>query len=142
VSGLIPWLSAGAAVVAALAAIARWRVAKQHNKVLLRQQAVLEQQLAETREARADSKTVDVRILDLAAAGESDTYVNFSANLVNYGTRQCRCQVVAHVRGEAVECPPQTFDLIPNEAPSMLRVIVPSPQLGDLMAECNNETTL
>ncbi len=139
---LIPWISTGAAVVAALAAIARWRVARQHNKVLLRQQAVLEEQLVEARAARAQSKPVDVQILDLTPGGGSGDYVDFNMYLVNHGTRQCRCTVTAQVAGEAVVCGPARVDLIPNRPPELVRVIVPRPRLGDLMSECNNETTL
>jgi hypothetical protein len=110
--------------------------------VLRRQQAILEQQLAEIREARAQSKPVDVQVLDLIPAGGGGTYVDFILKLVNYGTRQCRCKVTARVGGEAVDCQPAVLDLVANDPPQPLRVLVPKPELGDLMAECNNETTL
>src|SRR5207247_1506498 len=41
-----------------------------------------------------------------------------------------------------VPCSPGIADLIPNEPPKLIRVLVPRPQLGDLVPQFNNATTL
>jgi hypothetical protein len=84
----------------------------------------------------------DIRFLELQPTGGGIGYVDFRAQVANYGTQQCRCEMTARVGNEAVECQPQTLDLIPNAPPDGARVIVPRPQLGDLVAQFNNETTL
>ena len=84
----------------------------------------------------------DLRILELVPAGGADGLVDFSAELANYGSQQCRCEMTAHVGDQAVECRPSRLDLAPNTAPQVVRVIVPRPQLGDLVPQFNNDTTL
>jgi hypothetical protein len=137
---VIAWVSVIAAVVVAITGIALWLSERENSKTLRRQQATLEQQLAEAREAREQSKPVDLRILELTAAGGGGDYVDFNLSLANYRSRQSRCNVIAHVAGEALRCHPAVLDLIPSTPPSLVRVLVPRAQLGELVSECNNET--
>jgi hypothetical protein len=84
----------------------------------------------------------DVRILELKSTGGSGGQVHFSVHIANYGTQQCRCEMSARVGGETVDCRPPTLDLMPNSPPEVVQVLVPRPQLGDLVPQFNNETTL
>jgi hypothetical protein len=84
----------------------------------------------------------DVRILDLHSTGGAPDHVHFSAHVVNYGTRQCRATITARVGDEPVTCHPDSLDLIPNEPPQLVRVMVPRPELGELVPQFNHETTL
>jgi hypothetical protein len=84
----------------------------------------------------------DVRILELKSTGGSEPSVNFTADIANYGTQPCRCEVTATVGDEAVQCQPAKLDLNPNTDPKSFRVLVPRPGLGDLVPQFNNETTL
>jgi hypothetical protein len=84
----------------------------------------------------------DVRIVELHAAGGGPGYIDFSVHVANYGTQQCRAEFAARIGPEPLECRPTVRDLIPNTPPEYVRVIVPRPALGELMSECNNETTL
>jgi hypothetical protein len=86
--------------------------------------------------------SVDLRILDLKSTGGGSTYVDFSLDLANYGGRQCRCTMAARIGDVEVQCLPQTLDLIPNTPPQNVRVLVPRPELGDLVAQFGHETTL
>jgi hypothetical protein len=122
--------------------VARLRTERDWNKVLRSQNLVLEQQLVETRAARAESRAVDVQILRLTSGGGGSNYVDFNMRLVNYGKRQTECHVAARVTGKAAACQPEMLDLIPNQPPALVRVSVPRPQLADLMPGCNNEITL
>jgi hypothetical protein len=90
----------------------------------------------------------DVRILDLEASGGSSGSggstgsVDFTLQVANYGTQQCRCQITARIADEVLLCHPAALDLIPNTPPTAVRVFVPRPRLGDLVPEFHNETTL
>jgi hypothetical protein len=85
----------------------------------------------------------DIRILSLHESGGGGGYVDFTAELANYGTRQSRCEIRAFVGETAVEVRPQaTIDLIPDTPPVAVRVIVPRPKLGDLVPDFNHESTL
>jgi hypothetical protein len=84
----------------------------------------------------------DIRILELKSGGGTDGFVHFNVQLANYGTQQCRCKLRARIGNTVVECSPQELDLIPNELPKGAGVLVPRPQFGELMKECNNATTL
>jgi hypothetical protein len=93
-------------------------------------------------EGASASRAVDVRLLDVTATGGATDFVDFRVQVVNYGTRQTRCTVSAFVGGEEVRCHPATLDLLANEPPSQVRVMVERPRLGDLVPEFNHETTL
>lgn len=85
----------------------------------------------------------EIRILELTPAGGAHDFVDFSLQVANYGTQQCRCELTARVGEEtSIECRPPTLDLIPNTPPQLVRVFVPRPQLGDLVPQFNHETTL
>jgi hypothetical protein len=95
----------------------------------------------------AHLSSVDIRILGITptgggGGGGAGGYVDFQAEIANYGTRQARCNVVAHVGDTQVECHPATLDLLVNEPPKPVRIIASRPKLGDLVPEFNNETTL
>jgi hypothetical protein len=74
--------------------------------------------------------------------GAEGGYVDFGVEVVNYGTKQCRGFMKASVGDQQVECRPSYVDLIPSTPPQDVRVIVPRPELGDLVPAFNNETTL
>jgi len=88
------------------------------------------------------SALANPRMVEITPTGGSSGDVDFRVEVANYGARQCRCRVEAHVAGAAVQCIPQTVDLIPNQPPQRVRVLVPRPHLGDLVPGLNNETTL
>ena len=85
---------------------------------------------------------VDVRLLDVTETGGASDFIDFRAEVVNYGTRQTRCTVRELVGEEEVRCHPATVDLLANEPPTPIRVMVDRPRLGDLVPEFNHETTL
>jgi hypothetical protein len=62
--------------------------------------------------------------------------------VANYGTQQCRATFAASVDGHEVRCNPAFLDLIPNREPERIAIEVPRPDLGDLVPEFNNDTTL
>jgi hypothetical protein len=84
----------------------------------------------------------DLRILSIQSAGGGGGFIDFTAEINNIGARFSRCEVTALVGSQAVECRPPTIDLVPQEAPKTVRVIVPRPQLGDLVPAFANEATL
>jgi hypothetical protein len=83
-----------------------------------------------------------VRILDLRPIGGHRDGITFAAKVQNYGTGPTRATLSARVGDQAVGVVPSTLDLLANEGPRRVSLIVPRPQLGDLMPECNNEPTL
>ncbi len=83
----------------------------------------------------------DVRILDLTATG-GGTNVDFSAHIQNYGTQPARATVTARIGDADVQVVPQILDLLVNAPPTRVAVYVARPQLGELVPEFNNETTL
>jgi len=50
--------------------------------------------------------------------------------------------VRASIEGVEVTVARAVVDLLPNAEPERVAIVVPRPQLGELMTECNNETTL
>ena len=84
----------------------------------------------------------DVRILEIKAAGGGPRSVDFLVQLQNYGTRPTRVAVTAHVGETPVVVERATLDLLGNAPAERVRIEVPRPQLGELMPECGNETTL
>jgi hypothetical protein len=50
--------------------------------------------------------------------------------------------VTASVGEIVVACQPPTLDLLVNEPPKQVQVIVPRPKLGELVPQFNHETTL
>jgi hypothetical protein len=89
-----------------------------------------------------DRPRPDVRIIEIKSTGGSAGQVDFSADIANYGTQQCRCEMSARVGEHVAECVPRTIDFIPNSPPQAVRVLVRRPQFGDLIPEFNHETTL
>jgi hypothetical protein len=83
----------------------------------------------------------DVRIVELTATG-GGTHVDFNAFIQNYGTQPARVTIAAQVGDQDVQVGPRILDLLVNAPPSRVAVYVPRPQLGDLVPEFNNETTL
>jgi hypothetical protein len=84
----------------------------------------------------------DPRIVELTATGGSSGKVDFAAFVQNYGTQPARVSVTATIAGEDVQCAPPVVDLLVNAEPTRVVIIVPRQQLGDLVPEFNNETTL
>jgi hypothetical protein len=70
----------------------------------------------------------DPRVIELEPAGGRD--------------QQCRCNISARVGDDPVPCSPGIVDLIPNQPPKLVRVLVPRPHLGELVPQFNNTTTL
>jgi hypothetical protein len=81
-----------------------------------------------------EAQRPDLRILGIRSTGGGVGHVDFAVEVANYGTRQCRATVRADVEGTGVECRPSSLDLIPNRPPETVRVLVPRPGLGDLLA--------
>lgn len=92
--------------------------------------------------ATAVAPAVDPRVLTVTPAGGGSGYVDFFVEIANYGTRQGRSMVTARVGTVDVQCVPDTIDLIPARPAERVRVLVPRPELGDLVPEFNNDTTL
>jgi hypothetical protein len=84
----------------------------------------------------------DPRIVEVEATGGATGKVDFAALVQNYGTQPARISVTANVEGEEVQCNPAVVDLLVNSPPTRITIIVPRPQLGDLVPQFNNETTL
>lgn len=89
-----------------------------------------------------ESPSPDVRILSLRPTGGVGGYVDFVAELANYGSQAVRARFAATVGGQPATCQPEYRDLLVNAAPETVRVIVPRPQLGELVKEFDSETTL
>lgn len=85
---------------------------------------------------------VDLRIVSLVPTGGSSGQVDFRAEIGNYGTTACRADASGDVDGEAVRCEPTFLDLAPGGKPERVTVVVPRPNLGELMHACNSGTTL
>jgi len=84
----------------------------------------------------------DPRIVELTATGGSSGKVDFAAFVQNYGTQPARMSITATIDGAAAECAPPLVDLLVNAAPTRVVIIVPRQQLGDLVPEFGDETTL
>lgn len=87
-------------------------------------------------------RTPEIKILSLEERGGSSGFVDFAAEVVNEGTRRCRVEISAFVDETPVRCDPTTLDLLINHPAERVRVLVPRSDLGDLVPEFNNETTL
>lgn len=95
-----------------------------------------------TRDSVAPERAAEIRILSLVETGGNESDVDFRAEVVNEGTRFARVGVSAEVDGHGVRCEPAQLDLPPNQSPARTRILVPRPQLGDLVHAFNKETTL
>jgi hypothetical protein len=84
----------------------------------------------------------DIRIFELKPKGGAPGNVNFSAEIQNYGTKPVRVNLTAAVDDQPVELRPGTINLLVNAEPTQVGIAVPRPDLGDLVPEFNNETTL
>jgi hypothetical protein len=84
----------------------------------------------------------DPRILTVNFGGGGADSLDFNVELANYGTQQCRADLTAQVGDRPVLCNPSALDLIPNSLPKGARIILPRPQLVDLMPECDGVPTL
>lgn len=84
----------------------------------------------------------DVRILEMDATGGSAGRVDLSVHVANYGELRCRGMFTASIDGREVTCNPPMRDLVPGDPEQRIEIIVPSPELGDLVPALNNETTL
>ncbi len=84
----------------------------------------------------------DLRIVGIRPTGGSSGRIDFTAEVANYGTQQCRAEFSATVAEREVECRPATADLLLNAAPTRVGVVVPRPELGDLVPELYDATTL
>jgi hypothetical protein len=125
--------------ITAATALLRLSVARERNKVLReqnevhREQArVAEEHLREGREARAESKRPDVRIVELVPGG-ADGHVYFTGHIQNFGTQPIRAEVTAEVAGQELRVEPRLRHLLANEQPTPMSIFVPRPSLGDLM---------
>jgi hypothetical protein len=83
----------------------------------------------------------DLRIVELTPTG-GGTHVDFDAYLQNYGNQPTRATVVARVGDQEIQVAPQVVDLLANAPPTRVAIYVPRPQIGDLVKELNEETTL
>ncbi len=96
---------------------------------------------AQTRAARPTDRG-DVRIIELKATGGSNDHVSFAAKVQNYGTGPTHARLSANVDEYRVQTVPEELDLLANAPPESVVIRVDRRGLGDLMPECNNETTL
>lgn len=83
----------------------------------------------------------DVRIIELAPTG-GGTYVDFSVLIQNYGTQPIRVTVTGRVGENDVQVTRPTLDLLVNAPPERVSIHVPRPDLGNLVDEFDDETTL
>jgi hypothetical protein len=84
----------------------------------------------------------DIRIVELEATGGASGKVDFAAYVQNYGTQPARVTISASVEGQDVQSVPPVLDLLVNAPNERVAIIVPRPQLGDLVPAFSNETTL
>lgn len=84
----------------------------------------------------------EIKILSLEERGGHSGAIDFAAEIVNDGTRFCRAEIAATIDGVAIECRPATLDLSPNQPPQVVRILVPRPDLGDLVKAFNSDATL
>ena len=84
----------------------------------------------------------ELKILSLEERGGHSSAIDFAAEVVNEGTRLCRAEVTASIDGRAVECHPSVLDLPANQPPQHVRILVPRPDLGDLVKAFDSAATL
>jgi hypothetical protein len=84
----------------------------------------------------------DPKILSVTPAGGAPDYVDFVADVVNHGTQHCRVRINARIGSSEVRCHPAEIDLVPQATPKPVRVFVPREELGNLVKELDDETTL
>jgi hypothetical protein len=82
-----------------------------------------------------------LKIHEVEATG-GGTNIDFHVVVQNVGTKPMRYHVTARVVGTPVQVLDPTVDLLPNTPPTTVQIRVPRPDLGDLVKEFNNETTL
>jgi hypothetical protein len=84
----------------------------------------------------------EVQIVELVPTDGGGADVEFRLVLENRGNKQIRVTVSAAVGDEPVRCEPADVNLLYNTEPTEVRILVPRPDLGDLVAEFNHETML
>jgi hypothetical protein len=139
---VLPWLPAVAILAAAVWNWLRLRAERQRTKVLEEQNAVLRQQaaIAEQQLAAVRPRS-DVRIVDLEATGGGQ-HANFVVQVQNFGNQPTRATVSAFIGDQNIRVNPTTLELLVNAVPGRASIMVPRPELGDLVKELNSETTL
>ena len=84
----------------------------------------------------------DLVIRQLEPTGGGGSEIDFNLIVQNAGTKVAWATVTARVGDTTVATHPSTVELLP-QAPAMnVRVIVPRPDLGNLVKEFNNDSTL
>lgn len=84
----------------------------------------------------------EIKIRALEPAGGGGGYVDFTLVVQNAGTKTAWASVEARVGATPVQAQPSTLDLTAGAPATRVRVIVPRPELGDLVKEFNDATTL
>ena len=103
--------------------------------------AAVRQVEAELRHLIDSERGVEVRIVELVPTG-GGTFVDFRALVQNVGTKPARMSATARIGDREIKLSPEVPDLLINAPPVRVTIWVPRPELGDLMKECNHETTL
>ncbi len=91
--------------------------------------------------APLESRQPEIRIVELVPTG-GGTFVDFRALVQNVGSKPARMKVTARVGDREVDASPEIPDLLTNAPPVRVSIWVPRPELGELMKECGDATTL
>jgi hypothetical protein len=83
-----------------------------------------------------------VQVVELVPTGGEVRFVDFRLVVENQGNQQTRATVAARVGETPVQCQPADVNLLYNAEPTHVRILVPRPRLGELVAEFNHVTTL
>jgi hypothetical protein len=126
---LIPWLTALSLLVGIVVAVYRVYAARKRNKALEHQVELLKRE-------------PDVEIVGIRSTGGGGSFVTFTAEIQNVGTKPTRAQVSARVGSAPVRVHPSAADLLVNAPPVGIEVAVARPELGDLMHSASDLTTL
>jgi hypothetical protein len=84
----------------------------------------------------------ELKIHELAERGGDQSAVDFAATIQNVGTKSARVVVTAHIDDEQVQVDKPSVELLPSGPSQTVRILVPRPQLGNLVPAFHNETTI
>jgi hypothetical protein len=84
----------------------------------------------------------ELRIHELAERGGDRDAVDFAATIQNIGTKSARVTVTARIGEESVQVNTPVVELLPSAPSQTVRILVPRPQLGNLVPAFSNETTI
>lgn len=88
-----------------------------------------------------EQRLPEIRIVELKPTG-AGTFLDFTALVQNVGTKPARMTPHAHVGDRDVIAEAESLDLLVNAPPVRVFIRVLRPDLGELMPECDDATTL